>query len=265
MRWNVTGRVMLAMSALWTLSVSPLSAEEASAKVRLLVPAYFYPAGEGLQEWERLIESSTTAPIVAIVNPGSGPGKRVDRNYTRVFDLAKDRPITLVGYVTLSYAQRPLSTVKADIDSWLYFYPQIRGIFFDEQPSGDEQVSFANECFAYAKKTIKDALIVSNPGTVCAPGYATGVPGTVICLFEHHRGFDKYQPPAWSQPLASSQFAVLLYGVASESEMQKALDAAVRKRTGYLYITDSPASMPWGRLPHYWQQELEHVRKLNHQ
>ncbi|MFO0889189.1 MAG: hypothetical protein U0790_08620 [Isosphaeraceae bacterium] len=40
----------------------------------LLVPAYFYPAGEGLKSWERLIEAAGKVPIVAVANPGMARG-----------------------------------------------------------------------------------------------------------------------------------------------------------------------------------------------
>ncbi|HVW00951.1 MAG TPA: spherulation-specific family 4 protein, partial [Planctomycetaceae bacterium] len=115
---------------------SPTQAAESNeAPIRLLVPAYFYPAGEGLVAWKKLIASAEQTPVVAIVNPDSGPGKRVDAVYHEIFQWAKPSKIKLIGYVTLSYAERPISAVKADIDSWLHFYPEVAGIFFDEQPS----------------------------------------------------------------------------------------------------------------------------------
>src|SRR5206468_1465902 len=42
------------------------------SRLRLLVPAYFYPEGKGLEQWDRLIESPAAAATVAIVNPDSG-------------------------------------------------------------------------------------------------------------------------------------------------------------------------------------------------
>ena len=50
----------------------PLAA--ATPKVQLLVPAYFYPAGPGLQAWQHLMEAASKIKIVAKVNPSSGPG-----------------------------------------------------------------------------------------------------------------------------------------------------------------------------------------------
>src|SRR2546423_1244987 len=105
-------------------------------RVRLLVPAYFYPAGEGLKDWERLFTASAHVPITAIVNPASGPGKDADPNYVKLLQRAKEhKGLTLVGYVGTSYGKRKLDDVKADVDRWLKLYPSIHGIFFDEQAS----------------------------------------------------------------------------------------------------------------------------------
>jgi hypothetical protein len=231
--------------------------------VRLLVPAYFYPAGDGLLAWKRMIDAASRAPVVAVVNPDSGPGKRADDNYTALFPLAKGTKITLVGYVTLSYAKRPISAVKADVDSWLHFYPEIRGIFFDEQPSGADGVAFATECFAYARSKIEEALLVTNPGTRCAPAYVSAKDSPVVCLFEHEQGFDKYELPDWADRFSADRFAVLLYGVTTADAMRQSLRAAIRKRTGYVYITDARGPMPWNRLPLYWDEEIAALRQAN--
>ncbi len=47
-------------------------------KLSLWVPAYYYPNGPGLREWDRLIAAARLVPIVAIANPASGPGDHVD-------------------------------------------------------------------------------------------------------------------------------------------------------------------------------------------
>jgi hypothetical protein len=231
--------------------------------VRLLVPAYFYPAGDGLKAWKRLIDSASLAPVAAIVNPDSGPGKSLDDSYAQLFRIAKGSKIILIGYVTLSYGKRPISAVKADVDSWLQVYPDIRGIFFDEQPSNPEGVAFATECFTYARSRIDDPVLVTNPGTRCAPGYASAKDSPVVCLFEHEQGFDKYELPDWADRLSADRFAVLLYRVADAELMRQSLRAAIRKRSGYVYITDAKGPMPWYRLPSYWDDEIAAVRQAN--
>lgn len=47
------------------------------------MPAYFYPAGEGAKHWDRLLAAAEDVPIVAIVNPDSGPGKGADAAHAR--------------------------------------------------------------------------------------------------------------------------------------------------------------------------------------
>ncbi len=109
--------------------------DAAHASLRILVPAYFYPAGEGLREWDRLLAAADDVPIAAIVNPASGPGKGGDPNYVTLLRRARKTKLTLIGYVPLSYAKRPLADVRADVDTWLRHYPDLDGILFDEQPS----------------------------------------------------------------------------------------------------------------------------------
>lgn len=261
-----TMSVGLAILALASATSRPARADgpPPDPRVRLLVPAYFYPSGDGLQSWRRLIDSASRAPIVAIVNPDSGPGKRVDENYNALFRLARPSKLTPIGYVTLSYGKRPLSAVRADVDSWLHFYPDVRGIFFDEQPSQPELAGFALDAFAYARSKIDRALLVTNPGTRCAREYLAARDAPVACLFEHETGFDQYALPDWAEGLGDDRFAVLLYRVKSPAAMRQAVAEAVRKRSGYLYVTDADdAPTPWDRLPSYWEDELRALEQIN--
>ena len=62
------------------LAASGLGAAKPPApKLSILVPSYFYPAGKGRDDWNRMIASAKDAPITAIVNPDSGPGKSAIR------------------------------------------------------------------------------------------------------------------------------------------------------------------------------------------
>lgn len=239
------------------------AADPIPPRVRVLLPAYFYPSEQGLEIWKTVFRSATKAPIVAIVNPDSGPGKQVDPNYRKVCELSRSSRATLIGYVTLSYAKRPVEEVKAEIDRWLEFYPEIRGIFLDEQPSSVEHRAFVEECFAYAHQKTQRGLIVSNPGVVCAPPYFESPTSPVICLFEHFQGFADYKLPEWADVYPPNRFATLHYRVTSAEEMRKRLQAAVQQRSGYVYITDRDLPNPWDGLPKYWLEEVDEVFKFN--
>ncbi len=251
------------LSVLLLIPLNGFAEEPPNRIVRLLAPAYFYPAGDGLKSWEQLIASAAKAPVVAIVNPDSGPGKRRDPRYAELFKRSKNAPITLIGYVTLSYAERPLSAIKADIDSWLYFYPDVQGIFFDEQPSQAEHANFAQEAFAYARHQLKQGVFVTNPGVPCAPEYLAGNDAPAACMFEHQTGFEQFEPPDWLAAKGSHRLAVLVYHVKSADEMRKALQLALQKGAGYVYITDAAGPVPWDRLPRYWTEEIEAVAQKN--
>ncbi|MDB5311255.1 MAG: sorting domain protein [Gemmataceae bacterium] len=231
----------------------------AAVQPRLLVPGYFYPTGDGLKTWKVLLDSAAKVPTVAIANPDSGPGKVADPNYVELFKLARGSKATVIGYITFSYGKRPLSAIKADVDSWLHFYPDVGGIFFDEQPSAPEVAGFAVEAFAYARSKIANPVLVTNPGTVCAREYLASKDSPVACLYEGKDGYDKFQPPDWAGRVPAERFAVLVYNVRTADGMREALKKAAEKRAGYVYVTDADGPMPWGRLPTYWADELAAV------
>ena len=249
------------MRALW-LSLTLLlvaapsrAAEPATSPVRLLVPAYFYPGVKGMDEWKRLAKAAKDVPIVAIANPASGPGQRQDPAYVAALKLAQDAGVTVIGYVSTSYAKRELADVKADIDGWLKLYPSIDGFFFDEQASGKESVPFYQTVAAHARERRKETncLIVTNPGTTCAKEYLAPFTGiNIACLHENSTGFDQYRRPEWARDLPAAQ----IYNEPSLKQMREHMKAAAEKGIGYIYVTDATGVNPWDRLPTYWELEV---------
>src|SRR5262249_49725447 len=162
-------------------------------RLRLLVPAYFYPADEGLTQWDRLIESTKSAKgTVVIVNTDNGPGKEADPNYTKVLARARSKGITLIGYASTKYAARPIDEVKADVDRWARLYPSIQGIFFDEQANTVEKVPYYAALYEHVRKERELSLVVTNPGTICAEAYLSRPASDVVCLAEAHKGLRNY-------------------------------------------------------------------------
>jgi hypothetical protein len=250
----------LSIALLVTLAPFTSTARAEEAPTRLLVPAYFYPSRDGLKAWETLLASSEKAPIVAIVNPASGPGKRVNENYTALVQKASKSKAALIGYVTLSYGKRPLADVKAEVDRWVEFYPSIQGIFFDEQTSQADGAKFALEAFAHVRSKIAKAAVISNPGTTCAEEYANDKNGATVCLFEGPGGFAKYRLPAWAEKANPDRIAALTYKVATVDAMKEAIREAKSKRAGYVYVTDADGRNPWNRLPTYWADEVAAIQ-----
>jgi len=240
-----------------------LTARPPRTATRLLVPAYFYPAGDGLKEWDRLIESSKKVPIVAVVNPSSGPGDQLNPEYAAVLKRASRAEMTMVGYVSTAYAKRPAADVKAEMDRWLKWYPEVSGFFLDEQASSAESVAYYTGLHEYARQLRPDALVVSNPGTQCAEPYLSRPAADVVCLFETEEGFDAFHPPAWTKRYTADRFAALSPGVTGSKAMREVLRLAAEKRMGYVYVTDLKGVNPWAGLPSYWDDEVEAVRERN--
>ena len=146
--------------------------------LKILVPAYFFPAGAGLQDWNRLIEAAPQVPIIAIVNPDSGPGKASNPDYAAIVSRAKEAGVEVIGYVNTDYGKRPRQEIEADIDRWVQFYPDIQGIFLDAQASEAEHVDLYAALRTFVRQKIKEAVVIGNPGTICAEGYSRDRPWT---------------------------------------------------------------------------------------
>ncbi len=232
-------------------------------QLSLWVPSYYYPNGPGLHEWDRLIAAAKVVPIVAILNPASGPGDHVDPYFAKVVTRARKGNVKLVAYVGTQYARKSLENVKREVDTYLKFYPEIQGVHFDEQSSHVKDVDYYAELYRYVRKCIPDALVLNNPGTVCAAEYLARPAADAVCLFERDRAFDEFRPPAWASRFPASRFCVQSYHVDSEAEMKRALRRAVQLRVGYVYITDDVGPNPYDRLPAYWDAEVEAVRQVN--
>jgi hypothetical protein len=238
-------------------------AADSPARLQLLVPAYFYPSGEGLAQWNRVIESSAAATTVAIANPESGPGKLTDPNYTKTLERARQKKVTVIGYVSTNYAKRLLHEVKEDVDRWIDFYPTIQGVFFDEQASSADQIPYYAALYDHVRKVRGLPLVVANPGTVCAEQYVARPALDVACLAEVVKNFGEYHRPAWTDRYPADRFAALLCSTPSSEQMRKLVLEIRDKRMGYCYITDANEPNPWNRLPSYWDAEVEAIQELN--
>jgi Spherulation-specific family 4 len=233
------------------------------ARVRILIPAYFYPGGKTLDDWQRMIDASTRVPIIAVMNIESGPGRDRNPEYAAILDRAIDHGVTVVGYVHTRYGARPASEVESEIDRWLKYYPPIQGIFFDAQagPAGFE--AYYESLAAYARRKICDALIINNPGTTCAPTYLERKISSATCVIESADSLENYRLPLTAGRFTSNRFAALCFGVVKVDAMRSYIEKLPELRLGYVFITDQQLPNPWHGLPEYWEAEVDAVRRVN--
>jgi hypothetical protein len=234
-----------------------------SAPLTLLVPAYFYPSGPGLEDWNQLFAAARRIPIVVIVNPESGPGIAPNPDYAAIVRQGREAGATMIGYVNTGYAKRARDEIEDDIDKWVRFYPEIGGIFFDAQSSEAKHVDHYVKLCQYARRKVTLPLVVTNPGTLCAEEYFSTLASDVAILFENRGGFQGFNLPPWARNYPPQRFAATPYSIESAEKMKGVIQQALQKRVGYLYVTDDSDTNPWSGLPSYWAEEVQAVTLVN--
>jgi hypothetical protein len=233
-----------------------------SGRLRLLVPAYIYPADDGRKEWQRLFAAASKVEIVAIANPSSGPGDERNIDYAAIFTEAKSQGITLVGYVSTDYGKRAQLEIKNDVDTWIRLYPQIRGFFFDQQPRERQHAVHFAELRDYVKRKLKDPLLITNPGVPCDEAYLAQDVSNVTCVFVNYQGFERFEIPTTLKGYDPSRFAAMPYNISDVETMRTLVKDAIIKRIGYIYISDAKPPNQWSKLPVYWEAEVDAVSRL---
>ena len=222
-----------------------------------LVPAYFDPIGSGLNDWNKLIHAAQRIAVIAVANPNNGPGQEPDETYRETIRRATLAGIRVTGYVATNYGNRPAAQIYGEIDRWTSFYPEIAGIFFDEQTANDDGIPFYEQIFSYARAKINDALIIGNPGLLPSERYISEAAADIECVFESDTAFGDFTPADWMANYSADRFCALLLGVASLDAMRDFLVKALNDGIVNVYVTDDGLPNPWDRLPSYWDREVE--------
>jgi len=229
--------------------------------LRVLVPAYFYPVPGS--PWVRLTAASAAYPgrVAAIGNPASGPGTSVDPTYTAAFQTFRASAGTLIGYVSTRYAARPIAEVKADLDTWLLFYP-VDGFFLDEMsnvPGQDEAYHLELNQFIAAR--LPGALVVGNPGTSTSPSYLflnTERVVCTLCIYEDSTDFLTWTADPWVDRFAGQNFYALPHSI-QPTRWQAIVDHAYSQNCGWIYTTDDTLPNPWDTLPAFFESFVGYV------
>lgn len=233
----------------------------AQERTGLLIPMYVYPgdvrenaAYNHLLELKRRYE---TVPMWVIVNPASGPGKKVDPNYTRCIDQLLGAGCVVLGYVTTSYARRPEAQVRAEVDQWLKLYPRVQGVFFDEMINADTDVGARYQA---ALRQYAHGVgfwpTVANPGAATPGRYFKASAADVIVVHENNAWPAEAQlkgdAPNGHAAYPPFTRAVLVH---SQPELDLAAVRMARKYVRWVYVTeglfrpdDPGAANPWDRL-----------------
>jgi len=230
------------------LLTSTQTAGLSTSPTGLIISLYTYPG----TTWDQVAvakKAHPSVPIIAIINPASGPGTSIDTKYVTGIQELKSAGVIVLGYVYTNYASRNMSSVIDDIDTYKKWYP-VDGIKFDQMANTPGFESYYSNLTAYAKSQ-GFTFTVGNPGTDTKPSYIGTVdniiiyegPGlpTIPTLAGWHTSYDK------------SNFSGESFGV---STLDEAAEFTESQYLGYMYITNDILPNPYDSIPPYLSTEV---------
>ena len=239
------------------------SSRAPAAELEIVVPAYFYPAVGS--DWNDLNAAANVVPITAIMNPGNGPGNLQDSNYVAAVNSFRASGGRVIGYVHTSYTSRPLQQVLNDIDKYHNWY-NIDGIFVDEMANTGpaERLNYYRDIYNHVKSIVPNWEVTGNPGTTTLEQYLTWPTADRLMVFENvGASYPGYTPSSWNFSYDSTNFVHLVHTESSSDDMLSALQLALQRNAGGIYVTDDVLPNPWNRLPNYWMQLVDAVALVN--
>jgi hypothetical protein len=221
-----------------------------STAAATIVPLYTSPSDSS---WSAIVAAKMAHPavgVIAIVNPANGPGGSPSAAYSAGIARLVSAGIRVVGYVATGYAANSPAAVKADIDRWKAFYPNmLGGIFFDEQSNRAGDVAYYRDLSQYTKAQGLP-FTIGNPGTDTAESYI-GALDTML-IYESAGLPSTSQMAGWHAKYPVSNFGVIPYA----TQLDAAFVRNARNYVQYVYLQNDSLPNPWDSLPGYFNDLL---------
>lgn len=270
-----------------TVAQSPLGGQD--LRQHLAVPAYMDPSADA-GGWSQLSGAQSGTVGIVVANVDNGPDSAAVPAWASEIDQLHASGAKVLGYVDTGYlgsvvTDRPdglptraghpgidswIPQIEADVNAWYQFYgSDIDGIFFDEgtdtcgpSPQSDRYAAEYELLTRYVKEMHPGAMTALNPGTAVPRCYENSA--DVLVTFEGSYGdytgapdspTDAYQPLSWS-PVDPDKIWNIVYGTATESEMEKVIALSKSRNVGYVYVTNGVPANPYDTVPSpYWSKE----------
>lgn len=237
-----------------------LGAGAGAAPMGIIVPAYFYPG----PFWDGMNFAAGRVPLVAIMNPNSGPDTTQNPDYVAAVNSLRTVGGRVIGYVSTTYATRSTNTVQGEIDRYFSFY-SVDGIFLDEMTNdaGTNHLNYYAALYQYIQTKGTNLLVVGNPGINTQEAYLTRPVADVLVTFEVDAGYPDLVVDGWVTNHLARRFCHLPYNVPNAATMTNYVNLAAARNVGWIYVTGDSGANPWDTLPTYWTNEVNQVRSLN--
>jgi hypothetical protein len=240
--------------------------------------------------WAQLIGSRPGRVGIVVANVDSGPGSQPVPAWASVIGKVRATGTKVLGYVDTGYLGGSITgspgglptragsyglgawitQAEADVNTWYRFYGSlVDGIFFDQgadacgpTPSSDLYAHEYGVLTRYVKETHPGAVTVLNPGTAVPQCYQNSA--DVLVTFEGDYAdylgksgtpANAYRPLHWT-PADPGRIWNIVYGVATPSQMDRAVALSKNRGAGYIYVTNGVQANPYDTLPSlYWAAE----------
>jgi hypothetical protein len=219
------------------------------------VPAYF-------PDWSSMLADAPPAKLI-ILDPSDGPDTG---GWTSQVAAAHAKGARVIGYVLTDTTVRPSTAVKADIDQYYNYYPDLDGIFIDEATSDCPRAqSYYQPLYDYIKTSHPNATVVINPGTNVPSCYLSVA--DIVVTFENsfvaYRDSFPTENREWETPANAGRIWHIVH-TASSSQMGTALQLSRTRNAGYVFVTSfTEHENTYGALPTYFHNEADSVRAFN--
>jgi len=188
----------------------------------------------------------------AVMNPSNGPGLGVDPEYVDVIDYCHDKEQKVVGSTHTSYGARSTAEVKAEIDDYYAWYPEIDGIFLNEMSNDEADADYYAELYEYVKDASGSggSSVVGNPGAAAATDWqlSTPVVDKVVVFQGTDNTYLTWTAPDWVEDHPASDFVHLVYATADVAALGEVCDRSREQHAGSIYITDDTLPNQWDTL-----------------
>ncbi len=229
-------------------------AHAASTSVGIAIPLYTYPTDSS---WTAVINAKqayANVPVIAVINPASGPGSAQDSNYVQGIHNLQAAGVRVLGYVDTAYSADSLTSVEANVNLYKSWYG-VNGIFFDDMSNLATTSSYYSSLDSYVHSAIPGSTTLGNPGTT--------VPTALIGSLDILNIYEGGSYPALSSitfpGYPTSDFSMIAYGVPLNTTFLGSVTGSV----AWVYATDATLPNPYDVLPSYFTSEVAYLSSID--
>jgi hypothetical protein len=232
--------------------IQPPAAVTAGGCQDTYVPSMFYASSD----WAQAIDTKP-APRVMLLNVDNGVGSAPVPHFQVLVRRAQAAGITVLGYSSTDYGQRPAGSVETEVRRYRAWYG-VNGILLDLTQGTPGELPYYRELAGYIRATVPHAAVWLNPGDFPDPGFMSIA--NVVMVFEgSYAQYVADQVPGWVSQYQPDQFVHVVYAT-PRPDLARAVRLSRARRAGYLYVTDLPGSPnPYDAMPSYWPREVAAV------